>query len=129
MRLKKNNVSIDVINFANPDNIGRLEAMVNMANDGSEDTPSSHFFDVPNGVSHITDVLITSPILAAEPMGGDAGGFPGGGDNDDPLAAMGIDPSLDPELAMAIRMSMEEAKAAENAQQPQPEEPQPVAQE
>jgi bisphosphoglycerate-independent phosphoglycerate mutase (AlkP superfamily) len=47
MRLKKNNVSLDVINFANPDNVGRLEAMVNCANDGSEDAPTCHFLDVP----------------------------------------------------------------------------------
>jgi hypothetical protein len=63
MRLKKNNVSIDVINFANPDNVGRLQALVNSANDGSEDAPSCHFLDVPLGCSHITDVMITSPIL------------------------------------------------------------------
>lgn len=67
MRLKKNNVNLDVINFANPDNVGRLQAMVNCANDGSEDSPTSHFLDVPMGSTHITDVMITSPILQPEP--------------------------------------------------------------
>lgn len=104
MRLKKNNVSLDVINFANPDNIGRLQAMVNATNDGSEDTPTSHFLDVPQGVTHITDVMITSPILQHDNAGG-AGGDGAG----DPLAAMGFDPNMDPELAMAIRLSMEDA--------------------
>ena len=42
--------------------------------------------------------------------GGDAGGQ---GDNADPLIAMGIDPNLDPEMAAAIRMSLEEAKQQE----------------
>ena len=113
MRLKKNNVSLDVINFANPDNIGRLTAMVNAANDGSEDQPTCHFLDVPQGVTHITDVMITSPILQPDNIG--MGGDGGAEGSDDPLRAMGIDPSMDPELAMAIRLSMEEAKAADQA--------------
>ena len=32
MRLKKNNVSIDVINFAHPDNVSRLQTLVSAAN-------------------------------------------------------------------------------------------------
>lgn len=117
MRLKKNNVNIDVINFANPENVGRLQAMVDKANDNSEGQATSHFFDVPQGMNNITDVLITSPILQAEPMamGGDAVGADG---NVDPLIAMGIDPNIDPELAMALRLSLEEARAAENANAP-----------
>lgn len=68
-------------------------------------------------MNNITDVLITSPILQAEPMamGGDAVGADG---NVDPLIAMGIDPNIDPELAMALRLSLEEARAAENANAP-----------
>lgn len=118
MRLKKNNVAIDVINFANPDNIGRLQLLVNAANDGSEASPNCHFLDVPMGCSHITDVMITSPILQPEDsgMGGGANAGAGaGGANDDLFAGMGFDPNMDPELAMAIRLSMEEAKAAEQA--------------
>ena len=47
-----------MINFANADNVEKLEAFVTAAN--KEDT--SHFMDVPMGISMITDVLITSPI-------------------------------------------------------------------
>jgi len=114
MRLKKNNVSVDVINFANPDNIGRLQAMVDAANDGSEDQHTCHFLDVPLGCTHITDVMITSPILQSD---NNVGGGPSGDnvDSSDPLAGMGFDPNMDPELAQAIRLSLEEAKAAENA--------------
>jgi 26S proteasome regulatory subunit N10 len=125
MRLKKNNVSIDVINFANPDNVARLQALVNAAN-GSEDQPTCHFLDVPLGCSHITDVMITSPILQPEDSGmgagaGDIGaGNAGGANSDDPFANLGFDPNMDPELAMAIRLSMEEAKQAEQAANPQP---------
>ena len=51
---------------------------------------------------------------------GMGGGGDAGGENADPLAAMGIDPNMDPELAMALRLSLEESKAAEIANQPQP---------
>ena len=121
MRLKKNNVAIDVINFANPDNVGRLQALVNAANDGLEESPNCHFLDVPLGCSHITDVMITSPILQPEDQNmGAGGGAAGGNAGGDPLANLGFDPNMDPELAMAIRLSMEEAKAAEEAQNPLP---------
>lgn len=108
MRLKRNNVNIDVINFAHTDNVSRLQSMVAAANQGSEDSPTSHFLDVAPGCN-ITDVLISSPICMPEdsgaPGGGAAaGGAPGGGG----MADLGFDPSMDPELAAAIRMSLEE---------------------
>lgn len=121
MRMKKNNVSIDVINFAHPDNIGRLQAMVNAANQGQEDSPTSHFLDVPLGCQHITDVMITSPILQPDDMGAGAGEQPGGGAGPaDAFGGLGFDPSMDPELAEAIRLSMQEANAGA-ANQAQPE--------
>ncbi len=67
-RLKRNNVAIDVINFANPENVPKLEALVNACNNST----NSHFMDVPLGVSMITDLLFTSPIL-----GGDEAGITG----------------------------------------------------
>lgn len=116
MRLKKNNVAIDIINFANPDNVGRLEALVNAANSGSEEAPTCHFLDVPQGVQHIMDIMISSPILQSEDAGG-AGEqlIGGGGGADGGAAGLGFDPNMDPELAMALRLSMEEHKAAEDA--------------
>lgn len=129
MRLKKNNVSVDVINFANPDNVGRLQALVTAANSGAEDQPTCHFLDVPLGCNSIIDVMITSPILQNPDRqnnmaGGDAAGANG---EIDPLIAMGIDPNMDPELAMAIRMSLEESKAAEQAQLAAQAQPAPVS--
>jgi len=110
LRLKKNNVSIDVINFANPDNVSRLQTLVNTANKESDDQPTCHFLDVPEGITSITDVMISSPILMPEDngMGGAAGeaggaGAPGGG----------FDANMDPELAEAIRLSMMDAEAAQ----------------
>lgn len=67
----------------------------------------------------ITDVLIASPIINedAEAMGaaGANVGAPGGGAGV-PAGSQfadygGVDPNLDPELAMALRISMEEERA------------------
>ena len=114
LRLKKNNVSIDVINFANPDNVSRLQTLVNTANKESDDAPTCHFLDVPAECSSIMEVMISSPILQPEDGGGamggaaDAGAMASGGG----MGGLGFDPSMDPELAEAIRLSMEEANAA-----------------
>ena len=47
--------------------------------------------------------------------GGDAGGAATGGGGGQFADYGGVDPSLDPELAMALRASAEEARAAEAA--------------
>ena len=92
MRLKKNNVCIDIVNFANPANVPLLEGLVSCANSGSDDEPNSHFLDIPEGLGTIMDVLVTSPILASEPGEG----------------------AQETELEMALRLSREEANAAAN---------------
>lgn len=116
VRLKKNNVAIDIINFANEENVPRLQALVNAANQGAGDSPACHFLDVPQGVAHITDVMITSPILQPEDSGA-GGGIPGdAGPAGGGAAGLGFDPNMDPELAMALRLSMEEHQAAQQEQ-------------
>jgi 26S proteasome regulatory subunit N10 len=50
--------------------------------------------------------------------GGDAGAAGGNNNPNDPFANLGFDPNMDPELAMAIRLSMEEAQQAEQAANP-----------
>jgi hypothetical protein len=119
-RLKRNNVAIDVINFANVENVPKLEALVQCANNGD----NCHFLDVPIGSSMIIDVLATSPILLgddagdgmAADMGAGAGadaGVPGG----QFAETGGINPELDPELAEAMRISMQEANATARVQE------------
>jgi len=120
-RLKRNNVAIDVINFAHPENVPKLQALVNCANNSE----NSHFLDVPMGVSMITDVLFTSPILGNEDGGmsdahmANAGAAVPGGLGADTGAGQfaeygGINPDLDPELAMALKVSLEEDRAKQN---------------
>lgn len=108
-RLKRNNVAVDIINFANPDNVPKLEALVQAANNSS----NSHFMDVPLGITMITDVLFTSPILGNDEgsmpgMGGAEGGMGAGGDRFAEYG--GINPELDPDLAMALKVSLEEER-------------------
>jgi len=111
--LKRNNVAIDVINFANPENVAKLLAIVSACDNSS----NSHFLDVPLGVSMITDVLFTSPILGGDEAGISASGAPSGGQFSE---YGGINPDLDPDLAMALKVSMEEAKAKQKADEPKP---------
>lgn len=59
--------------------------------------------------------MITSPILQPEDNGGGEQLIGGGGAEAGAAAGLGFDPNMDPELAMALRLSMEEHKAAEDA--------------
>lgn len=119
VRMKRNNVAVDVINFAHPENEAKLRALVTAANSNG----NSHFLDVPMGVSMITDVLIASPIINEDmdmgmaDVSGAAGANVGGNVPAAPSQFAefgGVDPNLDPELAMALRISMEEERARQH---------------
>lgn len=107
--MKKNNIAIDFVNFGeiDSDNTSKLQAFVN-AIKASE---NSHLATIPPGPHLLSDQLITTPILSGDSAGGSGGGS--GGDVPGELNEFefGVDPSLDPELALALRMSMEEEKA------------------
>lgn len=113
--MKRNNVALDVINFAHPENVPKLQTLIRAA----DKDRNCHFLDVPLGVAMITDVLIASPIINQEeegmgagPVGAAAGGAGIGGAAPSQFAEYGgIDPNLDPELAMALRISLEEERA------------------
>ena len=101
-----NNVAIDIINFASSVNVNKLETLIGNANNSE----NSHFLNVPPTNNDLTGILFTSPILG---QGfGDGGAMDGQDgmvvDQLQPGGAGGIqvDPSLDPELAEAIRLSM-----------------------
>ncbi|KAF8335003.1 uncharacterized protein EI90DRAFT_3144927 [Cantharellus anzutake] len=97
-RLKKNNVSIDIISFGEEENDARLRAFV----EAVSSSDNSHMLSVPSGLHLLSDVIISSPILSGDR------GIPGGLDSGVPNSAngsgqdfeFGVDPSLDPELAM-----------------------------
>ena len=107
-RMKKNNISIDFIVFGDldPENTKKLETF----NENIKGGDGSHIAIIPPGPSLLSDHIASSPILAADGVAprGEPGmdGGTGGGDFE-----FGVDPSTDPELALALRMSMEEEKA------------------
>jgi len=126
-QLKKNNVFIDVICMGElEENEPKLRELVDAANgataaageDGAAVERTCHLITIPAGVLP-SDVLITSPILSGGGGGGGggmggaaAGGAGAGGGGGDGFADFGgVDPNMDPELAMALRVSMEEERA------------------
>ncbi|KAJ7745417.1 hypothetical protein DFH07DRAFT_833558 [Mycena maculata] len=126
-KLKKNNVAIDVVCYGDgieePMEDGRtvLKSFVDSASSGD----NSHIVTAPPGNLLLSDVLISSPILAGDrsasipddlvPGGAGDGAAASGSGGNNAAFEFGVDPSLDPELAMALRMSMQEAAAREAA--------------
>ncbi|KAG2130442.1 uncharacterized protein EDB93DRAFT_1234060 [Suillus bovinus] len=116
-RLKKNNVAVDFIAFG--DGVEEETSVLKAFVDNTTNSDNSHLVSVPPGTHLLSDVIISSSILSEdrgippEAMG-DVGGASGsGGANFE----FGVDPSLDPELALALRMSMEEEQARQAAEE------------
>ncbi|KAG5421631.1 RPN10 [Candida metapsilosis] len=108
-KMKKNNVAVDIINFGEESvNTSKLEKFHSIVNNHD----NSHLVTIPPGPRLLYEVVATSPILVEEGAFGSAGGeqdfFGGGG-----VAGSGdiIDPNMDPDLALALRLSLEEEKA------------------
>jgi len=115
--LKKNNIAVDVVVLGDRDgNADKLRAFVDAANAND----NSNLVAIPAGVVP-SDVLISSPVIQGKDSGGggsgesSTGGGGGGGGGGGFAEFGGIDPNLDPELAMALRISMEEERARQEA--------------
>jgi len=133
-QLKKNNVAIDVVAMGELEaNEVKLQEFVDAANgraiEGQERT--CHLVTIPSGVLP-SDVLASSPIVhggtggsafaASAAVAAAQAGTGGGGEGFSDFG--GVDPNMDPELAMALRVSMEEERARQErlaAQQQQQE--------
>ncbi|RYO76516.1 hypothetical protein DL766_004214 [Monosporascus sp. MC13-8B] len=105
-KMKKGNIDVDFILFGEIDDDvqKKLEAFNNVVK-GSD---SSHFIVAPADGRLLSDQLLATPILLGEgAAAGGTGGAGGGGDFGD----FDFDPNTDPELALALRMSMEEENA------------------
>ena len=104
--LKRNNIALDIVCFGNMEDMEKLQELQKIVNSGD----NSHFVSVPPGLGMLCDALKNTPILHS-----------GGGAYFDEFG--GIDPSIDPEYATAIRLSLEEQKRRqedEGAKQPEP---------
>ncbi|OJJ46238.1 hypothetical protein ASPZODRAFT_2078428 [Penicilliopsis zonata CBS 506.65] len=105
-KMKKMNVSIDVIAFGDleSDQTKKLEAFVENVKGGD----GSHLAIIPPGPNLLSEELQVTPILGAEGAEGAPGAGPEGGDS----GAFGFEDAAenDPELAFALRLSLEEEK-------------------
>lgn len=118
-KLKKNNVAVDVVLFGNSDesNTAKVQAFHEAVNNEG----NCALVTIPPGVI-LSDVLLSTPVFTgADGEGGSAfaasaaagaGGSGGGGGFE-----FGVDPNLDPELALALRVSLEEERARQEAAQ------------
>lgn len=98
-RLRKEKVNVDIVNFGEEEeNSKKLSAFINTIN--GRDGTSSHLFSVPAG-TNLHDALISSALIQGED---------GSGANAASRFEFGVDPSEDPELALALRISIEEQR-------------------
>jgi 26S proteasome regulatory subunit N10 len=110
-KMKKNNISIDIVNFGEEAlNTSKLESFMDAIG-----TETSHLVTIPPGSYLLSDMLLSSAILMGED-GAPPPGLAGMGGGDASGFEFGIDPSLDPELALALRMSLEEEQARQAAE-------------
>ncbi|KAG9137719.1 hypothetical protein Leryth_019283 [Lithospermum erythrorhizon] len=114
-KLKKNNVALDVVNFGeeNEDKSEKVEALVGAVNSND----SSHIVHVPPGPNALPDVLISTPIFTGDGEGGSGFAAAAAAASASGVSGFdfGVDPNLDPELALALRVSMEEERARQEA--------------
>lgn len=98
-KMKKNNVAVDIINFGEEEiNTAKLEKF----NAAVNNHDNSHLVTVSPGPRMLYEVIASSPILMEEGFEmGESGDFFGMG---------GMDANMDPDLALALRLSLEEEK-------------------
>ncbi|RMZ66859.1 26s proteasome regulatory subunit [Pyrenophora seminiperda CCB06] len=112
-KMKKSGISIDIIAFGelSDDTTRKLQAF----SENVQSAEGSYLATIPPSANLLSDSLITTPIVGGEGAsggGGDSGsGGGGGGPSGGNDFEFGVDPSVDPELALALRMSYEEEKA------------------
>ncbi|KAJ9081236.1 proteasome regulatory particle base subunit rpn10 [Entomophthora muscae] len=106
-KMKKNNVAVDIINYGETSvNETKLQAFMDAVTSSS----NSYLLNVHPGPQLLSDMVISSPIISEDGMASSLGR----GDNSN--FEFGVDPELEPELAMALRLSLEEERARQAAQ-------------
>jgi 26S proteasome regulatory subunit N10 len=111
-RMKKTGISIDVIAFGElgEDTVKKLEAF----SENVQNAEGSYLAVIHPSSNLLSDSLVTTPILGGDGSSGGAGSGGAGAESGDAGGnsfEFGVDPSVDPELALALRMSYEEEKA------------------
>lgn len=107
-KLKKEKVNVDIVSFGDHQkNNDVFTSFISVLN--GKDGTGSHLVCVPRG-SVLSEALISSPIIQGEDGTGGAG-LGGAG------FEFGVDPNEDPELALALRVSMEEQRQRQEEEQ------------
>jgi len=105
-KLKKEKVNVDIVSFGeDSENAEMLTKFIEAIN--GRDGTGSNLVTIPPG-PNLSDALISSKIVQGEDgsnVVASGGGF-----------EFGIDPNEDPELALALRVSMEEQRARQEAE-------------
>jgi 26S proteasome regulatory subunit N10 len=119
-KMKKNTISVDFIAFGDleSETTQKLEAF----NEHVKGGDGSHLAIIPPGPNLLSDSLVTTPILASEGGGPGGRGDTGEGGGDTNGYEFGINSDPDPELAYALRMSLEEEKARQEKERKEQEE-------
>jgi len=106
-QMKKNKIAVDIVSFGEENaesNEEKLQAFHKSINNHDNST----IITIPPGTSMLSEILARTAIVRgteAASSGDAASGAAGGGQGLD-----WVDPEIDPELAMAIRLSMESAE-------------------
>jgi 26S proteasome regulatory subunit N10 len=110
-RMKKTNVSVDIIAFGElgDDTVKKLQAF----SDACQNPEGCYLAIIQPSSNLLSDSLRGTPILGGDGSAGGSGGGAGAesGESGGGGFEFGVDPSVDPELALALRMSYEEEKA------------------
>ena len=111
-RMKKIGISIDIVAFGElgNNNLKKLQSF----SENCQNPEGSYLAVINPSSSLLSDSIITTPILSADNVdtgtGGDGGTAGEAGNQFD----IGVDASADPDLALALRMSLEEEKARQD---------------
>lgn len=107
-KMKKANVAVDFILFGDLDD-DTTQKKLQLFIDTVKTNEGCHLVVIPPSSKLLSDQLIATPILLGENASGGSGAGGAGGSNEE--FEFGFDPAMEPELALALRMSMEEEKA------------------
>jgi 26S proteasome regulatory subunit N10 len=119
MKMKKNNISVDIIVFGEPD--AQTMHKLRQFSETVQSTDGCFFDLIPAGPHLLSDALLGTSLLANEGVGGVGQGGPAINDGEMEAGGagnrfeFGVNPEDDPELALALRLSYEEHKAGEAA--------------
>lgn len=104
-QLKKNKIAVDIINFGEgsaEENRSMLESFIESVNNHD----NSHIVTLPPGERMLSQMLSSTPIIRGDAPQANAA---------DPEDDLGVDPNVDPELAMVMRLSLESHAAEQRA--------------